>query len=398
MSPLGDRLGDVRRRRGLTQEQLAERAGVSVSVVRKLERGERDGGRMATLLALARSLDVSTSALFEPGAPAPITDDPHQVDLLRFRQVIMPSPGEPVTDGSRDLDIDRLWRTWQAADRLVSVSNYGQAAILVPDLLSETRQAAAEHADSQSRQLLVYVLHLTGTLLTHIRQYDLAYIPLRDAIETARQNGDELTAAYITSALCWLLMRQGRLDDAEGVATSTADRVEPRMSQAAPEEIGAWGRLLLFGSSAAVRNNRLAESDEMLSLAESGAGRLSMSRHHSWVAVGPFDSVTVKRRRVEHASILGEWDQALDIASDIRDNDAPTSVNRNRYLLDVARCHVAQRNYMEAFDVLRRIRRNIPEWLQHQSYARDTMSAILEKRARPASEGMGELADFLGVE
>lgn len=57
MSPVADRLGDVRRRRGMTQEQLAERAGVSVSVVRKLERGERNGGRMATLLALARALE-----------------------------------------------------------------------------------------------------------------------------------------------------------------------------------------------------------------------------------------------------------------------------------------------------------------------------------------------------
>lgn len=397
MSPVADRLGDVRRRRGMTQEQLAERAGVSVSVVRKLERGERDGGRMATLLAPARALDVSTSALSEPGAPAPIADDPHKIDLLRFRQVIMPVPGEQATNGTHDLGLDRLWRTWEVAHRLYAVNAYSQAAPMLPELVNETRLAATEHDDNRSRDLHVYTLHLTGSLLTQVRQYDLAYIPLREAIGKARSYGDELTAAFVTAGLCWLLMRQGRLDDAERVATATADRIEPKMSQATSEQIGAWGRLLLFGASAAVRNNRVSESEEMLSLAESGAGRLGTVHHHRWVSFGPFDQVTVQRRRVEHAAILGDWARALDIAGGVRNNDALTSVNRNRYLLDVARCHVAQRDYADAFDVLRQVRRHVPEWLQHQTYARDTMGVILERRARPVPDDMGELADFLDV-
>lgn len=393
---LGQRLGDVRRRRGFTQEQLAEAAEVSVSTIRKLERDERDGARMATMGALATALDVSTSALLEPGAPEPVRDDPYKMDLLRFRQVLMPAPSGETSSGDVP-DLDQLWRRFEAVNRSYTANAFGEAARLLPDVLADTRRAADSCGDGRSRELLCYVLHVTGSLLTSIRQYDLAYFPLAEAIRTADEGGDQLTAAYVTSALCWLLMRQGRLDEAEQVAAATADRVEPRMSRARPEEIGAWGRLLLFGASAAVRNNRDSEAEEMLSLADAGAGRLSTVHHHSWAAVGPFDRVTVARRRVEHAMIKGDYRRALDVSAGIDGNDAPTSVNRNRYLLDVAAAHVAARDYAEAFGVLRQIRRNIPEWITHQTYARDTFSRILDARARPVTDDARDMADLLGL-
>ncbi|WP_280300637.1 helix-turn-helix domain-containing protein [Nocardia abscessus] len=39
---LGERLQTVRKRRGLTQRELAESSRVSLSLIRKIEQGERD--------------------------------------------------------------------------------------------------------------------------------------------------------------------------------------------------------------------------------------------------------------------------------------------------------------------------------------------------------------------
>lgn len=61
--PIGERLARLRRRHGLSQEKLAERSGVSVDVIRKLEQGRRKPALMATLTALARALDVEVSVL-----------------------------------------------------------------------------------------------------------------------------------------------------------------------------------------------------------------------------------------------------------------------------------------------------------------------------------------------
>ncbi|MFE4664622.1 helix-turn-helix domain-containing protein [Streptomyces sp. NPDC056716] len=54
---LADNVRRLRRARGLSQEQLAHRAGLSVGPVRRIEQGD-DGVRMETLHAIARALGV----------------------------------------------------------------------------------------------------------------------------------------------------------------------------------------------------------------------------------------------------------------------------------------------------------------------------------------------------
>lgn len=64
-SGLGDRLR-AQRGRLYTQRQLAERAGVSVGVVRNLEQGNRNRASLASLHALADALDMSLADLLGP--------------------------------------------------------------------------------------------------------------------------------------------------------------------------------------------------------------------------------------------------------------------------------------------------------------------------------------------
>jgi len=66
MATIGENLARIRRRAGLTQEQLTEQANVSVSVIRKLERGDCDRASLPTLRKLASALNVTTVDLFHP--------------------------------------------------------------------------------------------------------------------------------------------------------------------------------------------------------------------------------------------------------------------------------------------------------------------------------------------
>lgn len=395
---IGERVGALRRRRGLTQEQLAEASGVDVSTVRKLEQGARHGARLDTLHSLARALDTRTSDLLgSGGATPPVKDDSNAVDLIRLRQVLTPI-GEPGMSGD-DPDLDQLRRSYEAAYRRYERNQYDATAQTAPGLILDARRvlaAADKDQQAEAERLLAYTLHLAGSLLTQLRQYDLAYLPLREAVDLARQGGHVLAEASISTALAWLLMEQGRLDDTEEVAIGTADRVEPRMSQATPEEINAWGRLVMFGSGAAIRNNEPGKAADLLRLADTGAANLS-ERRPQW-AIGPFDRCTVARRHVENAVILGDSRRALNLARDIVDTDEATSVNRLRYLLDVASAHTSQRNYSGAVDVLGGIRRDAPAWLAHQNYARTIMARLLHARAHPVTDEMRELADVLAVD
>jgi transcriptional regulator with XRE-family HTH domain len=64
----GRRVRDLRQARGLSQEKLAELAGVHRTYVSSLERGQRNVG-LDNILAIAAALDVPASLLFTEEMP-----------------------------------------------------------------------------------------------------------------------------------------------------------------------------------------------------------------------------------------------------------------------------------------------------------------------------------------
>jgi transcriptional regulator with XRE-family HTH domain len=72
---LGDRVRQLRAMRRLTQEELAERAGITWHFVSGIERGVK-GATLDTLLAIAGALDVTLSELFlDVDRPLPVHTD-----------------------------------------------------------------------------------------------------------------------------------------------------------------------------------------------------------------------------------------------------------------------------------------------------------------------------------
>src|SRR5215471_13848135 len=70
MSSLGARLTHVREVRGLSQQDLAQRTGLKVQNISRLEKGHRVHVRSDTLLRLAEALHCSSDYLLG------LTDDP----------------------------------------------------------------------------------------------------------------------------------------------------------------------------------------------------------------------------------------------------------------------------------------------------------------------------------
>src|SRR5713226_7693292 len=106
-STLGQRIASVRKRCGLTQRELAEASGLSVSLIRKLEQGERDDGgiRLETAHKLAITLRVPTSTLVtEPDAPVSSPQSAQRWEPVR--RALEGTPGghqdnEPTIQGIR---------------------------------------------------------------------------------------------------------------------------------------------------------------------------------------------------------------------------------------------------------------------------------------------------------
>jgi transcriptional regulator with XRE-family HTH domain len=63
MTEVGDRLKRARRRAILTQEQLADKSGVGVTTINRIEKGHVEDPHFSTLRKLAQALEVDPAEL-----------------------------------------------------------------------------------------------------------------------------------------------------------------------------------------------------------------------------------------------------------------------------------------------------------------------------------------------
>ncbi|MEU3446362.1 helix-turn-helix transcriptional regulator [Streptomyces thermolilacinus] len=402
----GDRLRDIRLSRGLTQEGLAERAGLSLGVIKKIERGGT--ARLETYHTLARALRVRTSQLLDPSGPhATVRDDRDKIDLMPLRQAISPpmtlSGGLLLSDTvDGDPDLHQLRSTASALATAYYGDDYGKLAELLPALIQSARLAVA-HYDTgpqgvEALRLRADVLQMAGRYLTQVRAYDLAHAALRESVSDAVAAGDRTSAASAVYLQGWTLIRQGRLDETEALAVATADDIEPRISRASRAELGVWGRLLIRGSSAAARNNRPDEARQMLRLARTAGAALGggTARHpYGW---GAFNAGTVALQAVENHVVGGRPDRVLGLAERIASSSISMTTNtRWRHHLDIAQAHTQLGHGRQATEVLAQIHGQAPEWLRHQQLAASIFQDALRSTGRRLSRSQRHLAACFGV-
>jgi len=99
-STIGDRIARRRRAMPMTQEALAEAAGLSVETIRKLEQHKSTTPRLSTMRLstmgkIARALQVPTSQLIGDAAQAAAEGDPDVdgVALIELRKALTPARG-----------------------------------------------------------------------------------------------------------------------------------------------------------------------------------------------------------------------------------------------------------------------------------------------------------------
>lgn len=408
---IGDNIARHRRVRGMTQEALAERAGVSIETIRKLEQGERTSARMTTLNRIARALSVPTSALLGSAVQAAARREPDydQVALLDVRRALTPARGlrgtvvgdpevEPPTLAQLHDGIARL-------DQLYHADDYAAVLAVLPQLLAEARAAAdAGDGDERAYALLAQSHQLAATALTQLRIYDLAYGALSLAMDAADRSGDDLVAASVVTTMCWLLIRQGRLTEVEQLAITTADAIEPRFSRGAkPVQFATWGWLLLRAAAAAARDNRDDDAETLLDAAAAAAVRVGDRVPIEMLSPGParlgaLCHATVQMKRVEAAVISGDPGRALALAEQVPPSDRPTSNNRHRHLLDWAWAYAQLGQHAQATEVMLELRSQAPTWLRHQRLARDIVVSIVAARKRAMSSELADLAALVGAD
>ena len=382
---IGERLQEVRKRRGLTQQALADASKVSLSLIRKLEQGEYGMTRLETAHKLAVALRVPTSHIMHrddpPGGPA--------AEPWRPLQQAIEHPAPPL-DEEPSLDAARAHLP---AIRAAYFDNrLGDVSHLLGPLL---READGLGEDAEARAVRAHLLQIAGSVLTQVREYSAAETALSRALDAST---DRLRAASVVTTWCWLLVRQGRLEDSRQMAARWADDMEPRVSRATQEDLAAWGWLLLQLSAACLRDNRRGEAEDAMRIARAVAVMTGRELPRGDSRLATWGPVTVAFKRAERGIVLDRPDEVLKVADSLRGGQAgaETSTEFWRHRVDVARAHTMMRQYGEAVDVLWSMHDQVPEWLAQQRSARDVMSDLISQR-RTLTPQMRTLAETVGA-
>jgi transcriptional regulator with XRE-family HTH domain len=383
---LGERVARLRRRRGLTQEELAERAGVSVELVRKLEQGRRRSVLLGTVQCLASALDVQTAVLFD--APSPTDPSDPGPGVVGIRRALTPGVAGPgLEDEPTAADLENslagAWDLHRAADHVVLAS-------VLPDLIDQARYLCGNQPGEVSFRLAAQAYHLAAVLLIGVRAEDLALVAADRLQAAAARAGDEPSIARAADTWAWLFCRQSRLDDAERAALGAADDLEPRFATAAPVALAMWCALLLRGIMIAARRDDAGRVADLLSLAQAASARLGGNRDDGWTMSGPTNTAMCA---VRAAVDMGRPREALRVQV-----PGPGSVPpawQARHLLDVAAAQYAIKRDADALVTMRRIERITPGWLAYQGMAREIVRGMLRRPG--VAPGAARLAARLNV-
>lgn len=399
-SPIGTRLARLRHMRDLTQEQLAERAGIHVDTIRRLEQGTQAAARMATCEKIASALDIELGHLLGQRTMTHTLAPDGGIIALR-NAVQNPTgllPGMPSTGPDSDPpSLTDLHRTLRTARDQYQAGQFTDLVTILPGLITDLADATRasegqpEHADAWAMTAAAHIM--VADLTAQLGHTDLAYTAVERALRATEYASDPLRHALAISTLSLVLLRQGRWADAQMVAARHADAIEPRFSSADREALAMYGVLLL---SAAVPASRAKRADDATGFVQraKAAATLSGSVRVRGTSFGPA-SVGMQATTVQVS--LERPGKALEEAAAFDPGALPWEISRARHRLDVAHSRLQTGDEDGARELLLELDAEQPEWIEHQVLAATTAGSLLE-RERRRDRPLRRLAVKLGVE
>jgi transcriptional regulator with XRE-family HTH domain len=401
---IGERVADYRRKRGLSQRDLAAAMNRSESWVSQVERGVQPVERLSVLQALAQALSVSVrdlrpEAVPEPEEPPPATD----LDGLRLELSGHPALARlfaPSDTPSSRVDLRDLTDAVSLAWTLAHESRYAELDRTLPDLLPRL-ELAVRDAETDDDRAALHVLRArayqaAAAAFSRQDEPDAAWLAADRAITAAELSGHPLDVIAGHFRLAHAFIRLRRFDQADRVATNALDALEPLAEDksASPELLSLYGAMHLVRAVICGHESNRSQAHRHLDQAERIGRRLGTDRNDFDTEFGP---TNVQLHRVAVAVDLGDAGEALDVADRI-DASGLSPERQACLLVDVARAHAQRRHVGEATAALLDAERLAPEQVRSHHLAHATITDLLAQSGRRPPAELADLARRSGAE
>ncbi|WP_203834857.1 helix-turn-helix domain-containing protein [Winogradskya humida] len=394
----GQRVAFYRRRRGMSQEVLAGLVGKTGEWLRKVETNRADLDRLSVIRAIAKALDVSLGDLIgEPDLFEWSPDSGRETipalraalhDYSHLTPAILAVPEEdPPSPTDLTNDIEEAWRDYQR-------SRYGTLARRLPFLLHDCHTAMRFYdgtAGKQAQASAAYAHQVATLFLTKIGEADLAWIAASRGLAAANSSNDNIVIGSLSRAAAHALVSIGEYRQAVGLASATAEYLQPRLSRPTPQLLSVYGSLHLVCAMASARSDDRGSADLHLGEADASAMRLGMDGNFVWTAFGP---TNVKIHRVAVANEFGDVQRAIEIGPGLDTSALPVE-RRVRHAIETARAHSRWNQVDEALAALLSAERIGPDQVRYHRLSRTLVREILS-RPRPPSLAI-QLSERMGI-
>lgn len=392
---LGRRIAQERKRRGLSQPELARLIDRSVAWVSQVERGVRKVDRMSVLEKVAEVLELPLSELAAeaPVVAATTEELPGSAGLRlvlsgahSLRAMLHSAPVPPTAEIRPRVD-----RAWELTHESQYVELADLLRGLVPALESAVRSAPEERR-AELFDLLAVTYQACSAALSKLDEPEAAWIAADRAIVAAERAGDALMMAAGAFRLGFVFLGARHFDQAEENARTAAEALWFLVDQGKPEAMSLWGGLTLQRAVAASRINQANPAYEHLARAREVAERLGDGRNDYNTEFGPANVVL---HEVAVAVELGDAGHALRVGSEV-DTSTLSGERRARLHMDLARAHAQRRQVDEAVAALLEAESITPEQIRNHRIVRQVVSDLLTMQDPPSSD-LRELADRVGA-
>ena len=392
---LGRKIAAERRRRGLSQPELARMVDRSVAWVSQVERGVRKVDRMSVLENLATALDVPLAELAaEAPVVAAVTEEPPGAGALRLvlsgAHVLRAMLGGGRAPAVRTLRT-RAGKAWE----LTHAGSYTELTELLHGLVPDLEIAARSVPEDQRTEvfeLLATTYQACSAALAKLGEPDVAWIAADRAVAAAERAGDPLLVAAGAFRLVFVFITARHYGQAEETARTAADALNPMAEEGNPQAMSLWGGLTLQRAVIAARVNDADSAYSQLDQAARIAAELGDGRNDYNTEFGP---ANVGLYEIAIATELGDAGRALRVAAAV-DTTGLSAERRARMLIDVARAHAQRRQVTEAVAALRQAEAITPEQVRGHELVRQLVADLLTMQD-PASSDLRELAGQLNV-
>ena len=382
---LGRKIAAERRRRGLSQPELARMVDRSVAWVSQVERGVRKVDRMSVLEALAAALEVPLAELAaEAPVVAAVTEEPPGAGGLRL--VLSGAYAlRAMLDARRSPALSTLRTKARKAWELTHAGRYTELTELlrglVPDLETAAR-AVAEDQRAEVFELMASTYRACSAALAELGEPEAAWIAADRAMAAAERAGNPMLVAAGAFRLVFVFIDARHYGQAEETARTAAEALQPMADQGDPQAMSLWGGLNLQRAIVAAHVNDPDLAYSQLERVSQVAGRLGEGRNEYNTEFGP---ANVRLYEVAVAVELGDAGRALRAAAAV-DTSGLSAERQARMLIDVARAHAQRRQVGEAVAAVLQAEAITPEQVRGHVLVRQLVSDLLTMQDPPAAE------------